>query len=124
MLQIIAHLVGDYVLQTDRMATLKTSQWRWALIHAITYTLPFLFLTHNPYALFVICLTHALIDRYRLARWVVYAKNCAGDWVHRDRYTTPTGYGNETPAFLSTWLLIITDNTMHLLINYLALAWW
>jgi hypothetical protein len=25
--QLLAHLVGDYILQTDRMATKKTSSW-------------------------------------------------------------------------------------------------
>lgn len=31
------------------------------------------------------------------------------------------GYGPDTPDWLAVWLLIIADNTMHLLINRFAL---
>ncbi len=32
-----------------------------------------------------------------------------------------TGYPSATPAWLAVWLLIIADNTLHLLINHYAL---
>jgi hypothetical protein len=35
----------------------------------------------------------------------------------------PTGYPPTTPIWLSTWLLIVADNTLHLAINYAALRW-
>lgn len=68
MTELLAHLFGDYVLQSHVMATRKTSSLAWALIHATFYTLPFLFLTHSPVALAVILGTHALIDRFAVAR--------------------------------------------------------
>jgi|SRR5579883_2370416 len=121
--QILAHLVGDYILQTDKMATLKTRSLLWALIHAAVYTLPFLLLTRSIPALLVICLTHTVIDHYRLAKYVVAAKNGATDWAGRARFATATGYADETPAWMAVWLFIIADNTMHLLINYGAIRW-
>jgi hypothetical protein len=121
--QILAHLVGDYILQTDKMATLKTKSILWAVIHAAAYTLPFLLLTRHPLALIVIFGTHAIIDRYRLPKYVVAAKNAVTDWSRRAQFATATGYAETTPAWMAVWLLIIADNTMHLLINYGALRW-
>lgn len=119
--QIICHLVGDYIIQTDWMAQKKTVSSKAALIHALTYSIPFLFLTNNIYALSVICFTHFLIDRFRLARYVCWFKN---QFSPKDfRYPLSEakfGYKAE-PTFLNLWLLIIADNTMHLLINGLAL---
>jgi hypothetical protein len=123
--QLLAHLVGDYVLQSHWMATNKTKSVFPAAIHAATYTAPFLFLTQNILTIFIICFTHFLIDHFRLARYVSYTKNFlapneitdAMDWEDYKE----TGYHKDVPPWLSVWLMIITDNTMHLLINYLAL---
>ena len=32
-----------------------------------------------------------------------------------------TGYGVETPPFIRFWLVVIVDNTLHLIINHIAL---
>lgn len=112
--QILAHLVGDYILQPNQIAQLKLKHWWAAVVHAVCYTAPFLLLTRSVVALATVCLTHAVIDRYRLAKYVGQAKNWqfSGD-----------GYPTETPDYLRVWLMIITDNTIHLLINYAALKW-
>ena len=79
---LLAHLVGDYVLQNHAMATRKTSSWPWALLHAAFYTLPFLLLTQDWRALAIIGGTHAVIDRYRLARyWVNFWGVGVEGWV-------------------------------------------
>lgn len=79
--QLALHGLGDYILQSDWMATTKTKKSIAALAHVVTYTLPFLFLTRSPAALAVILGTHFLIDRWRLARYVVWAKNFLGPWL-------------------------------------------
>jgi hypothetical protein len=119
--QILAHLVGDYILQSHWMAQEKTKQSLAAGVHAASYTLPFVFLTRNPAALAFICLTHFVIDRFRLARWVVWLKN---GYAFRGATMTATGYLSDVPAWLSVWLLIIADNTIHLICNGIALAMW
>ena len=121
--QLLAHLVGDYILQTSHMAEHKVRSWPVALLHAVVYTLPFLLLTQSPAAVAVICGTHAVIDRYRLAHYLAMAKNMLGDPGHWREYRTYTGYSERTPAWLSVWLVIITDNTMHITINYLAIRY-
>ena len=121
--QLLAHLVGDYVLQTSHMAENKVRSMPIALLHALIYTLPFLFITTSPAALAVIAGTHAVIDRYRLAHYLAMAKNAAGDPVHWREYLTHTGFSDKTPIWMSVWLVIITDNTMHLVINYFAIKY-
>ncbi len=120
---ILAHLVGDYLFQTHHQAVRKTAAWGPALAHAATYTAAHLPLTRNWKALAVIGGTHALVDRYRLARHVVWAKNQLAPAEHRPEHTA-TGYPEATPPWLAVWLLIAADNTIHLLINVAALARW
>lgn len=179
MAQLLAHLFGDYILQSDWMAQNKTKRSWPALVHALLYSLCFVPLCwhpdtyhgyesirvmlngiwtsvdawnfsttwasrFHPWAWLVIFGTHFLIDRFRLARYVVWAKNWLGPkgpMVER-RYSaandgivcyrlnrqpfsacSATGYDAMVPIWLSTWLLIIADNTLHLAINYAALRW-
>lgn len=169
MIQILCHLWGDYILQSDWIAQNKTKRNWPALVHALTYSLCFVpliwFHGRIPLAAWVcwgwIFGTHFLIDRYRLARYVVWAKNWLGPWSRMEsvgeavermkasgelprpvilpgqkieivprliRFIVPlsecpTGYPPSTPIWLSTWLLIIADNTLHMTINYLALRY-
>lgn len=116
--QIVAHLIGDYILQSDWMANEKTKQSFAAGIHATTYTLPFVFITQSVPALAFILVTHFLIDRFRLARYVVWLKN--GQWSSP---VTATGYSEDKPAWLAVWLLIIADNTLHIICNGFAIKY-
>lgn len=126
--QILAHLVGDYILQSQWMADHKTKRLSAAAFHATAYMVPFGFLSPSLDAWLVMAITHALIDRYRLARYVVWAKNWIGSssdtpinrsWAE----CSATGYPPTVPTWLSTWLLIIADNILHILINGLCLKY-
>jgi hypothetical protein len=123
---VLAHLVGDYLLQSHWMATQKVHRWKPALAHAALYTVPYVLVTQAPLALLVIAGTHAVIDRYRLARYVVWAKNQV---LSPRGYRTPweeckaTGMPPDAPPWLAVWLMFIADNTLHLAINTGAVAW-
>jgi len=124
-IQLLCHLLGDYVLQSTWMANNKTKSWFAAFIHAFVYYLPFHFVLYpSPQAAIIIIATHAVIDRYRLAKYVAYAKNFLApapawpSWANCHE----TGNPKETPPFLAVWLMIIVDNAMHLIINALALS--
>lgn len=123
MIQLILHLIGDYVTQTDWMAQNKTKSNVAAAAHAIVYSLPFLLLQPSLAAFAVILGTHYLIDRYRLARFVVYAKNWTTCQTLKWADANVTGYHKDAPPWLSVWLLIAADNTLHLAINWGALTW-
>lgn len=110
--QIVAHMIGDYVFQSHHMATNKTKNSWVCLSHCITYALPFVVIMQvHPIAFILIVAAHYPIDRYRLARYVIWFKNGAKGEI------TDTGFPKETPVWLSTWLLIIVDNILHLICN-------
>lgn len=112
--QLICHLMGDYVLQTDWMARTKISSLSAAIVHALVYSLPFTLITGFSWALFVIFATHVLIDRYRLASYIMHIKQWS--WRGRDPQLSP-------PPEMRTILLIVIDNTVHLTINYLSIKY-
>lgn len=123
--QLIAHLFGDYVLQTDHMADRKTKSMYVALAHACSYALPFLFLDPSWVAVAAIILTHALIDRFRLARFLIWGKNQVAPQAYRYPFSKAMwhGYQDGKPDWLAGWLYIIADNALHLAINYFALRY-
>ena len=124
---LLLHLLGDYVLQSDWMAQEKTKAWWPAFLHALTYTIPFTLLFGFQWEpLVLIGGTHFAIDHWRLARYVCWAKNFPAPKAYRYSWTEcfSTGYPQAMPAWLSVWLLIITDNAMHLALNGLAWHLW
>lgn len=133
--QLLAHAIGDYVIQSDWMANEKTKRSAAALAHVLAYALPFLFLRPSHAALAVIVSTHFVIDRWRLARFVVWAKNIAlcppsyenarGDAGPQFAWSNckGTGYPSERHPWMAVWLLIIADNVLHVCINGAALRW-
>jgi hypothetical protein len=121
--QLLAHAVGDYVIQSDWMANEKTKRSLACFAHVISYALPFLLLRPSLLALAVIVGSHFVIDRWRLARYVCWAKNWPWPGSKPWADCVGTGYPSERPPWLATWLLIIADNIMHVAINGAALRW-
>jgi hypothetical protein len=122
---LLAHLLGDYVLQSDWMANEKTKKWIPAWAHAVIYGIPFVFITQSTIALFVIVVTHAVIDHYRLARYVVWVKNFLAprSWWYSWSECKATGYHESRPPWMTVWLMIIADNTLHLIINVVSVQY-
>jgi len=115
MIQLLLHAWGDYITQNDWMASNKKDNtlkgWLAVFIHATLYSLPFLIIgSYN--AVFVIWITHLLIDKFSLGTNLVQLKN----WNF-----SSLGFPKERPIFLTVWILIIVDNILHITINYLAL---
>lgn len=121
--QLLLHALGDYVTQTEWMARVKLRHIGAAAIHALVYALPFWWLNPSWAAWLVIFGTHVLIDRYQLARYVAFAKN----WVTQPSLKWADcrefGFPPQVPPWKAFWLMVITDNVMHLGINYAALRW-
>jgi hypothetical protein len=122
--QLVAHLVGDFIAQSDWMALNKSKRSLPCAVHCLIYTACFAVFHPSPAALGVIFGTHFLIDRFGLARYLVWLKN----WQSPDGYKpwrecAATGYSDDRPLWITVWLTIVADNTLHLLCNGAALTW-
>ncbi len=121
---LILHFIGDYITQSDWMANEKTKAFIPAIIHALIYSLPFILIISNIWlVVFLVFFTHFLIDRFRLARFVCYIKNYLSpkDWWFPFEECKGTGYHKDRPPWLAVWLMIIADNTIHVIFNSLAI---
>lgn len=121
--QLLIHLFADYWLQNDWMAGGKKQHFYIALIHSLIYTLPFILLTRSPLALFTIMITHAIIDGTNIVNRLNQIKN----WDFKEHNVgecicLKDGYGCR-PLFIRVWLIIIQDNIIHLIINYLSIKY-
>lgn len=61
-LLIMCHLVGDYVLQSNFIASTKGKNWYHLFVHCVLYTVPFLIVFGWTWQLMIIFLTHMIID--------------------------------------------------------------
>ena len=77
--QLLCHLFGDYILQSDYMAMNKSKRSLPCIIHVILYTSCFLFLTFSWKALLVIGVTHFILDRWHFfIKRMIWLKNHIG----------------------------------------------
>ena len=135
--QLLIHLFADYWLQNDWMALNKKEKWFPAIVHAFVYTLPFLLITRSWLALAVILTTHAVIDHTRIVELLNRIKNwkfdedeCClfipanyiGKSFTQHNFKLRDGYNNR-PFAIRVWLIIIQDNILHLIINYLSIKY-
>lgn len=135
--QLLCHLFADYWLQNDWMALNKKKHFWIALVHSIVYAIPFLLLTRSIFALSIICITHAIIDHTRIVEilnrfknWKFEEEKCClftpdnyiGKSFKQHNFYLRDGY-NRRPFAVRVWLIIIQDNILHLIINYLSIKY-
>lgn len=100
---LIAHLIGDYIIQNDWMAQNKKKATLPCLVHVALYTLSVTVFTWWPWwALAIVAVTHFLQDRTSVVNW----------WM---RLIGQSGFEKH----LAPWSVIVVDNTWHLLILFL-----
>lgn len=75
----IAHLVGDFLLQNDVMASRKMKESLICFAHVCCYSFMF-WLILPPAAVALICLEHFLQDRFQLhVKWMRFYRQTAPD---------------------------------------------
>lgn len=127
--QLLAHVIGDFVLQSDWMAETKTKNTTQGLlataVHVLCYGFPWLFMTRSLPALGIIIGTHFVIDHWRLARYVGWLKNFLAPIGSNPPWEVckGTGYPSHRPPFITVWLMIIVDQVMHVACNAFALKY-
>lgn len=110
---LLLHFVGDYLLQNDWMAREKVNNSGVALAHASIYSMPFYLIVPTFWWLLIFG-SHFFVDRYRLAQYWIRLVNWKWDG---DNF----GYSEDKPKWMSVWLMIIVDNTFHVLFNSVAI---
>ena len=153
MCELLAHLIGDYVLQNHWMAMRKTHSFIVALVHGFFYALPFIILFEPSWwQILLIQGSHVLIDYFRVASWwkrfwgvgeigwlpgkllplIGYKPivkhsgnddNAETSIVLARNFPASNDIIDRAPVYLDIWLLILIDNTLHLSINHLVLGW-
>jgi len=134
--QLLCHLLGDYILQNDWMALNKKQKGFVGLsaivIHAALYSASFAIawaigLAPNLQivpALALIFVSHFVIDRWNIPIWITQLKNfnfAKKVWAEGKPGKANTLFIGR-PAYIGVWLSIIVDNTLHLIINFAIIA--
>jgi len=100
---LIAHLIGDYPLQTSWMAMNKANDWLPLFVHSTLYTFIIGLISLigfgglAPWQLFTIFLAHILLDRRTFVAW----------WVNKIMRTSLSE---------NRWLGIMVDQVFHVCI--------
>ena len=103
---VLAHFIGDYLIQNDWMAlNKKKSSWH-CMIHAVTYMIPFCFCGLEWWQFELIGFQHFLQDRFDFVVWFMKRK----------------GSGGFASGPCSPWSIIVTDNVLH--ICWIAFVVW
>lgn len=141
---LLCHFVGDFILQSDWMALNKSRSSLHCLVHVLVYTACFLVLTVSWKALLFIGVTHFFLDRFhsplKHLLWIKNHLNPTLSYPPYD-YCNSTGYFDDSPYnikqadevmtkkfgkprhfFITIWIYITIDNTLHLLCNLIALT--
>ena len=118
---LLGHLVGDYLLQTERMALQKSAHglrgWAWCLWHCSLYTAAICCFSWNASPMFIalIFLSHFPIDRWSLAD--VWLKRIGGRSIlaaHAEAHPH-----REVRIAFACLVYAVADNTMHLVLLWL-----
>jgi hypothetical protein len=96
---ILAHLIGDYILQNDWMALGKKRSNSICLVHVLTYLIPFLFTGLVWWGIVLIGIEHFIQDRTNIILWFMRMKGSA-------KFAEPP---------IAPWSIILTDNIIHIL---------
>lgn len=112
MIQLISHLFGDFVFQNDWMAEHKgkytAKGWIACIIHCLVYTI-FFYGQSTAFQLFLIFLSHLIIDKFRLAfTWCEVFK---------------VGARFDFTNWIKIYLIFMVDMTFHLACNYIILRY-
>lgn len=103
---ILAHFVGDFLLQTHEQAVKKKTSNLFCGFHVVCYIVPFLMCGLAWWQLLLIAAQHFIQDRTNFVVWFMKAKGSAG-------FIEPP---------MGPWSIIVTDNILHIL--WIAFVVW
>ena len=96
---VLAHLIGDFILQTDWMVANKKKSSLVCSIHTLFYIIPFFFSDLYIWQILLIGVQHGIQDRTNFVLW----------------FSILTGSKNFVTKDLAPWSLILMDQILHIL---------
>lgn len=115
---ILAHLVGDYLLQNDFIAQNKKSNKSVCVLHVVLYILPFIAilstygsLTSSLYSLTCSLLFFLLVATQHFLQDYYF-------WTHKFMAISKQSQFAKPP--FAPWSIIVVDNTLHLAFIWFA----
>jgi hypothetical protein len=100
----IAHVIGDFILQTDWMAVNKKRNSFACAVHVVVYMLPYLLCDMVWWQLLIIAVEHFAQDRSEFVNWFMRSvKGAKG------------GYGTELPLLVDQAFHLVTIEVVILL---------
>ena len=96
---IYAHLIGDYLLQTDWMAAHKKQKSWICGVHVIAYMIPFLWCGLSIWQFMAVAFQHFFQDHTQFISWLMVVKG--------------SRYFGQPP--MAPWSVVVTDNIVHIL---------
>jgi hypothetical protein len=96
---LLAHFIGDFLLQNDWMAREKKKNDLACSAHVVAYMVPFFFCGFVWWQLLLIAAQHYAIDRSNFVYW----------------FMGVTGRKQFREAPFAPWSLVITDNLLHII---------
>lgn len=107
---LIAHILGDFYLQTENMAKLKNTEMKWLFIHSSLYSIPYIVIyisfdknLHFLFLLLALCSSHLIIDFIKSLGYRCYLK-CVNI------------LSNLSVNFIKQWMIYLLDQIIHILI--------
>lgn len=110
---ILAHFIGDFLLQSDGLAAGKKISSAICTIHVVLYMVPFFCVDIGPIQFVLIALQHWLQDRYGFIAW--YCRNMdifQSELLHKG---LPWGHFVVDQIFHFIWLWLVMDVLANLL---------
>ncbi|AUR87418.1 TMhelix containing protein [Vibrio phage 1.101.O._10N.261.45.C6] len=122
--QLLCHLIGDYFLQSEWMVRNKKQSVFVATVHGLVYSLPFLILDITLLQYLLIATSHAVIDRWgeQVIGGIVKLKNLISPLSGRVKNPNNYGFPEGTPDYVQFFVVIVIDNTLHIVCNALILS--
>lgn len=105
---VLAHFIGDFLLQNDWMAAGKKNSSLICSIHVVLYMIPFIFLTDCTWLqLTLIALQHWIQDRTKFVSWWC---NIMGSFqVELKHNTLPWGHFVVDQVFHFVWMYFVIN---------------
>lgn len=131
---VLGHLVGDYLVQNQWMALNKSKNtwtgWLAAIVHCVIYTAMVTTAIHNWDLLWIVIVffSHFFIDKFSLAeKYMHYVKGFGmKDYVKKELFCEKVKAKSNINRYdvleggFTSLVYTVTDNTMHIIIMYVA----